>query len=132
MNGSWHTPDRESPGSPVKELAKHQRLRPRFVGDTFASGSGLSRPGKARPGLGRPNIHLICLALLLTIPWPGFAAPVTIVNPSGEINNGIDRTSIPHATFPGWSATGTAQSIHGSIHGGNGACPSTRVPKSIS
>ena len=111
MNGSGHTPD-----SPVKEPARQKRLRPRCVGDPFTSESGHSRSG-----FGRLNIHLICLALLLMNSWPGFAAPVTIVNPSAEINNGIDRTSIPHATFPGWSASGTAQSIHGSIHGGNGA-----------
>lgn len=61
------------------------------------------------------------ITLLATISYPATAAPVPIVNPSGEINNGIDRTSIPNAACPGWNGTGTAQIIQGGTHGGNGA-----------
>jgi alkaline phosphatase D len=63
-------------------------------------------------------IYVLVLAVLL--PRIVTAAPVTIINPSGEINNGVDRTSLPSASFPGWTG-GTAQIIHGSVHGGNGA-----------
>jgi alkaline phosphatase D len=48
------------------------------------------------------------------------ALPVPLVNPSGEINNGVDRTAIPHPTFPGWQGA-NGQSIRGGTHGGNGA-----------
>lgn len=48
------------------------------------------------------------------------ATPVVVVNPSGEINSGVDRTAIPHAACPGWTGA-NAQTITGRIHGGNGA-----------
>ena len=60
------------------------------------------------------------LAFVAAIPSMLPAAPVAIVNPSGEINNGVDRASIPHAAFSGWTGPGTAQCIRGGTHGGNG------------
>ena len=68
------------------------------------------------------NIFRFRLALLILIPCSVSAVPVAILNPSGEINDGIDRTTIPAASFPGWAGTSpaTAQVIHGNIHGGNG------------
>jgi hypothetical protein len=41
-------------------------------------------------------------AVWVTIPTVLCATPVPLLNPSGEINNGIDRTAIPDVTFPGW------------------------------
>ncbi len=60
------------------------------------------------------------LPLCLALPAILSANPIALVNPSGEINNGIDRTSIPAASFPGWTGT-NGQSIIGKTHGGNGA-----------
>ncbi|MCP5532105.1 MAG: hypothetical protein H7A48_02925, partial [Akkermansiaceae bacterium] len=48
------------------------------------------------------------------------AAPVSIVNPSGEINNGIDRTAMSNASVIGWNGAGTAQVIDGGTDYGNG------------
>ena len=65
----------------------------------------------------------IAALVLMGLPqcWnPAMAAPVPLLNRSGESNNGIDRTPIPDATFPGWAGT-SAESIHGGTHGGNGA-----------
>lgn len=60
------------------------------------------------------------LPLLPVIPWLAAASPVVIVNPSGEINSGVDRTPIPHAACPGWTGS-NAETIHGDTHGGDGA-----------
>ncbi len=60
-------------------------------------------------------------ALLLAAPGWLAAAPIEIVNPSGEVNNGIDRTSIADASVIGWDADGgTAQVIDGGTDYGNG------------
>jgi alkaline phosphatase D len=48
------------------------------------------------------------------------AAPVPLVNPSGEINNGVDRTPLTNAAVIGWSGSGTAQVIDGGTDYGNG------------
>ena len=64
-------------------------------------------------------IRSALFALFLTA-MPALAVPITLINPSGEINSGIDRTAIPDAACPGWSGA-NGQTIHGKIHGGNGA-----------
>lgn len=79
-----------------------RRLRPR-IGETQA----------------RPMSRFI-LSCLVALCGSSAATPVPLVNPSGEINNGIDRTAIPHPTFTGWEGAG-GQSIRGGTHGGNGA-----------
>ncbi|MEY4243038.1 MAG: hypothetical protein RLZZ245_623 [Verrucomicrobiota bacterium] len=49
------------------------------------------------------------------------AAPVPVLNPSGEINNGIDKTAISDSSVIGWNATGgTAQVIEKGTDYGNG------------
>jgi alkaline phosphatase D len=49
------------------------------------------------------------------------AAPVPILNPSGEINNGIDKTAISDSSVIGWNAAGgTAQVIEKGTDYGNG------------
>lgn len=49
------------------------------------------------------------------------AAPVPLLNPSGEINNGIDKTPISEVSVIGWDAAGgTAQMIEKSTDYGNG------------
>jgi alkaline phosphatase D len=49
------------------------------------------------------------------------AAPIAILNSSGEINNGIDKTAISNPSVIGWNATGgTAQMIEKGTDYGNG------------
>ena len=60
------------------------------------------------------------LSLILLSVNALLAAPVALVNPSGEENNGIDRTVVPHPSFPGWAGA-NGQVIHGGTDGGNGA-----------
>ncbi len=48
------------------------------------------------------------------------AAPIPILNSSGEINNGIDRSLISDSSFIGWEGAGTAQVIDGDTDYGNG------------
>ncbi|BCX48830.1 cell wall associated biofilm protein [Haloferula helveola] len=49
------------------------------------------------------------------------ASPIEVVNPSGEINGGIDRQSVNNAAVPGWSSTGgNAQVINDGTDYGNG------------
>ncbi len=62
--------------------------------------------------------HVLVMSAL-GLALPAGAAPVVIVNPSAETNNGVDRTGIPDAAFPGWDGS-NSQTIHGSTHGGDG------------
>ncbi|MCB1132127.1 MAG: hypothetical protein KDN05_13430, partial [Verrucomicrobiae bacterium] len=48
------------------------------------------------------------------------AAPVAIVNPSGEIHGGIDRTLMSNPSVIGWNGAGSAQVIDGGTDYGNG------------
>lgn len=48
------------------------------------------------------------------------AAPIPLLNSSGEINNGVDRVSISDPSVIGWEASGTAQVIDGRTDYGNG------------
>ena len=59
---------------------------------------------------------ILCLFSLATAI---LAAPIDVVNPSGEINNGIDRTLISNPTVIGWDSNG-GQVIKGGIDYGNG------------
>lgn len=63
---------------------------------------------------------LLATLLMAVLPWHAGATPIAIINPSGEINNGIDRATIPHAACPGWAGA-NGQTIHGGTGGGNGA-----------
>jgi len=50
------------------------------------------------------------------------AAPIPLVNPSGELNNGVSPTAISNVAVIGWDAGGgSAQVIKGGIDYGNGA-----------
>jgi len=66
------------------------------------------------------NLRRTAIACLLAWPLSLTAVQVPLTNASGETNNGIDRLSLPDASFPGWTGA-SAQIIHGNIHGGNGA-----------
>jgi alkaline phosphatase D len=59
---------------------------------------------------------ILCLFSLATALH---AAPIDVVNPSGEINNGIDRTLISNPAVIGWDSNG-GQVIKGGIDYGNG------------
>jgi len=48
-----------------------------------------------------PILLLGCLVCCVSM-----AAPVAILNPSGEINNGIDKTSISSSSVISWNAAG--------------------------
>ena len=63
-----------------------------------------------------PIVLLGCLVCGVSM-----AAPVAILNPSGEINNGIDKTAISNSAVIGWNAAGgTAQVIEKGTDYGNG------------
>ncbi|OYV04769.1 MAG: hypothetical protein CFE26_15105, partial [Verrucomicrobiales bacterium VVV1] len=64
------------------------------------------------------NLRRTAIACLMAWPLSLTAIQVPLTNASGETNNGIDRTSLPDASFPGWTGA-SAQIIHGNIHGGN-------------
>lgn len=50
-----------------------------------------------------------------------FATPIPVLNPSGEINGGVDRTPLSDASVPGWNGSGVhAQIIDGGTDFGNG------------
>jgi hypothetical protein len=58
---------------------------------------------------------------LLASLCPVFGAPIPVVNPSGEINNGVDRVAISDPSVIGWNAAGgTNQVIDGGTDYGNG------------
>ena len=64
----------------------------------------------------KPILLLGCLVSCVSI-----AAPVPLLNPSGEINNGIDKTAISDSSVIGWNgAGGTAQVIEKGTDYGNG------------
>ncbi len=48
------------------------------------------------------------------------AAPVPILNFSGEVNNGTDRTPVSDSSVIGWDGSGTAEVIDGGTDYGNG------------
>lgn len=48
------------------------------------------------------------------------AAPIEIVNPSGEINNGTSPLALSNPAVIGWNGAGVAQVIAGGTHFGNG------------
>lgn len=64
--------------------------------------------------------RFVSLLLGLGLPLAAGARPVDLVNPSGEINNGVDRTPITDPSVPGWGGSG-GQVIQGNIDFGNGA-----------
>ena len=68
-----------------------------------------------------PFTHF-CKFLLLAILASSLAvgAPIAVLNPSGEINNGVDQTPLADASVIGWQGTGTAQVIDGGTDYGNG------------
>ena len=45
---------------------------------------------------------------------------VVLTNPSGEINNGVDRVAVNDPSVPGWSAVGNGQLINDRTLAGNG------------
>ncbi len=55
---------------------------------------------------------------LFAVALPALAAPVVIVNPGGEINNGIDRTAVANPSVIGWEGAG--QVINDLTDYGNG------------
>jgi hypothetical protein len=65
-------------------------------------------------------VSRLLIPLWIALQWSASALPVPLLNPSGEANNGIDRSAIPHPAFPGWEGA-NGQSIRGGTHGGNGA-----------
>ena len=64
-------------------------------------------------------VHLVLLGALSS--GVGSAAPVPLLNFSGEINNGVDRTPVSDPSVIGWTGSGgTAQVIAGGTDYGNG------------
>ena len=86
----------------------------------------MQSPKMTQPSTPHP-MNLLAKTFLLSVPLgflafaPLEATSIEIANPSGEINGGIDRESIPSAGIPGWDASGSGvQVINDQTLGSNG------------